>query len=198
MTQAVILMGHLGLNNLDPDNVEVGIFNFILGTGSFNSRLMREVRSNRGLAYSAGGMVGTGRDKGLFYNFCMTKSQSAGEAIKLMREISADMTQNPVTTEELEVAKKYEVNAFVHKFDSAQAVVSQAIYLKLDGYPDNYLDTYLPRIRKVDAAKVLAIGKKAVHPDSLVILVVGKKAELIDQLKALGIGEVTELPLPKE
>jgi predicted Zn-dependent peptidase len=198
MTQAIILMGHLGLNNLDPDNVEVGIFNFILGTGSFNSRLMREVRSNRGLAYSTGGMIGLGRDKGMFYNFCMTKSQSAGEAIKLMRDISAGMTKNPVTAEELEVAKKYEVNAFVHKFDSAQAVVSQAIYLKLDGYPDNYLDTYLPRIRKVDAARVLAIGKKAVHPDGMVILVVGKKAEVIAQLKALGMGEVIELPLPKE
>ena len=198
MSQAVIILGHLGLNNLDPDNVEVGIFNFILGTGSFNSRLMREVRSNRGLAYMTFGSIGLGRDKGLFSNVCMTKSQSVGEAIKLMRDISADMTRNPVTAEELEVAKKYEVNSFVHKFDSAQAVVSQAIYLKLDGHPDNYLDTYLPRIRKVDAARVLAIGKKAVRPDELVILVVGKKAEVIDQLKAFGMGEVTELPLPKE
>jgi zinc protease len=143
-------------------------------------------------------MIGSGRDKGLFNNFCQTKSQSVGEAIKLMKDIIKDMTVNPVTAEELEVAKKYEVNAFVHKFDSAQAVVSQAIYLKLDGYPDNYLDTYLPRIRKVDATKVLAIGKRAVNADGMVILVVGKKAEVIDQLKGLGLGEVTELPLPKE
>ena len=198
MTQAVIIMGHLGLNNLDSDNVEVGIFNFILGTGSFNSRLMREVRSNRGLAYMTFGSIGLGRDKGLFSNVCMTKSQSVGEAIKLMKDITEDMTKNPVTAEELEVAKKYEVNAFVHKFDSAQAVVSQAVYLKLDGYPDNYLETYLPRIKKVDASKVLAIGKRAVSPDALVILVVGKKAEVIDQLKALGMGDVIELPLPKE
>jgi zinc protease len=107
----------------------------------------------------------------------MTKSQSVGEAIRLMRDISADMTRNPVTAEELEVAKKYEVNSFVHKFDSAQAVVSQAIYLKLDGHPDNYLDTYLLRIRKVDAAKVLAIGKKAVRPEDMVILVIGKDGD---------------------
>jgi predicted Zn-dependent peptidase len=198
MTQAVIIMGHLGLNNLDPDNVEVNIFNFILGTGSFNSRLMREVRSNRGLAYSTGGSVGLGRDKGIFFEVCMTKSQSVGEAIELMKDISADMTKNPVTAGELEVSKKYEVNAFVHKFDSPQAVMSQSIYLKLDGYPDNYLDTYLPRIRKVDAAKVLEIGKRAVHPDGMIVLVVGKKAEVIDQLKNLGLGEVAELPLPKE
>ena len=191
-------MGHLGLNNLDPDNVEVGVFNFILGTGSFNSRLMREVRSNRGLAYATFGMIGLGRDKGTFYNFCQTKSQSVGEAIKLMRSIIDDMTKNPVSSEELGVAQKYEVNAFVHKFDSAQAVVRQAIILKLEGYPDNYLETYLPRIKQVDAAKVLAIGKRAVNPSGMVILVVGKKAEVIDQLKGLGPGDIVELPLPKE
>ncbi|MEW5900209.1 MAG: pitrilysin family protein [Acidobacteriota bacterium] len=198
MTQAIINMGHLGLNNLDPENVEAGVFNFILGTGSFNSRLMREVRSNRGLAYATYGMIGMGRDRGTFSNFCQTKSQSVGEAIKVMKDIIADMTRNPVSAEELEVAKKYEVNAFVHRFDSAQAVVTQTLYLKLEGHPDNYLVTYLPRIKKVDAAKVLAIGKRAVNPDEMVILVVGKKAEIIDQLKGLGLGAVTELPLPKE
>jgi zinc protease len=198
MTQAVIAMGHLGLNNLDPDNVEVNIFNFILGTGSFNSRLMREVRSNRGLAYMAFGSIGLGRDKGMFLNLCMTKSQSVGEAIQVMRDIISDMTKNPVSAEELEVAKKYEVNAFVHRFDSAMAVVNQTLFLKLEGYPDNYLETYLPRIKKVDAARVLAIGKRAIQPGDMVILIVGKKAELLDQLKGLGLGEVTELPLPKE
>ncbi|MDH4217912.1 MAG: insulinase family protein [Candidatus Aminicenantes bacterium] len=198
MTQAIIAMGHLGLNNLDEANVEVNIFNFILGTGSFNSRLMREVRSNRGLAYATFGLVSLGRDKGVFFNFCQTKSQSVGEAIKLMKDIITDMTENPVSVDELDVAKKYEVNSFVHKFDSPQAVVRQAIYLKLDGYPDDYLETYLPRIKKVDADKLLAIGKRAVNPDDMVILVVGKKSEVLDQLKALGLGEVNELPLPKE
>lgn len=198
MTQAVIAMGHLGLNNLDTDNVEVNIFNFILGTGSFNSRLMREVRSNRGLAYATFGSIGLGRDKGMFLNFCMTKSQSVGEAIQVMRDIISEMTKNPVSAEELEVAKRYEVNAFVHRFDSAMAVVNQTLILKLEGYPDDYLETYLPRIKKVDEARVLEIGKRSVQPGNMVILVVGKKVDLIDQLKGLGMGEVTELPLPKE
>lgn len=198
MTQAVVCMGHLGINRLDPDNVEIGVMNFVLGSGGFNSRIMREVRSNRGLAYSAFGSVSAGRDLGTFFNFTMTKSASVGEAVGLIRDIIADMTKTPVTEGELTTAKKYEQNAFVHRFDSSMSVLQETLYNKLQGLPDDYLETYIPRIKKVDAAKVLDMAKRTMHPESLVILVVGKKSELMDQLKALKMGEVKELPLPKE
>jgi len=198
MTQAVICMGHLGINRLDPDNVEINVLNFIYGTGGFNSRLMREVRSHKGLAYSTYGMVGAGRDLGTFFNFCMTKNQSVGEAISTMKEVMDDIIKNPVTSEELETAKKYEQNSFVHRFDSAIAVLQEFISLKLLGFPENYLETYIPRILKVNENKVLEMAKRTVHPEELVILVVGKKGEIESQLKALNLGEVKELPLPKE
>jgi zinc protease len=198
MTQAIICMGHLGINRLDPDNVEMEVMNFVLGSGGFNSRIMREVRSNRGLAYSAFGAVGSGRDLGTFFNFTQTKSPSVGEAITLIKDIIAGLTKDPVTDAELTTAKKYQQNAFVHRFDSAMSVLQQALTNKLMGLPDNYLETYIPRTKKVDAAKVLAMAKRTMHPESLVILVVGKKSELLGQLKALKMGEVKELPLPKE
>ncbi len=198
ITQAVICMGHLGINRLDPDNVEINVLNFIYGAGGFNSRLMREVRSHKGLAYSTYGMVGAGRDLGTFFNFCMTKNQSVGEAISTMREIMVDIVKNPVTSEEIELAKKYEQNAFVHRFDSAIAVLREFISLKLAGFPDNYLETYIPRILKVNEQKVLEMAKRTIHPEELVILIVGKKAEIENQLKALKLGEITEVPLPKE
>jgi zinc protease len=198
MTQAVICLGHLGVNRLDPDNVELAVMNFILGSGSFNSRIMREVRSNRGLAYAAFGYLGTGRDKGLFFNFCQTKNQSAGEAIQVIKDIIRDLTLNPVTPVELETAVKHEQNAFIHRFDSAQAVINRTISVELQGYPEDYLETYIPRVKKVDIPKVLQMAQRTMNPDLLVILVVGKKAELLNQLKALNLGEVTEIPLPKE
>jgi zinc protease len=198
MSQAVVCLGHLGVNRLDPDNVELAVMNFILGSGGFNSRIMREVRSNRGLAYSAFGMVDSGRDLGTFFSFVQTKSQSVGEAIGLIRDIIADMTKTPVSAAELNTAKKYEQNAFIHRFDSPMAVLQQYIFQKLQGLPDNYLETYIPRIKKVDAAKVLNMAHRTLHPESLVILVVGKKSDVLEQLKALKLGEVKELPLPKE
>lgn len=198
MTQAIVCLGHLGLNRLDPDNVEIGVMNFILGGGGFNSRIMREVRSNRGLAYSAFGEVGSGRDLGTFFNFTQTKSGSVGEAIALIKDIIAGMTKAPVTDAELTTAKKYEQNAFVHRFDSSMSVIQETVLNKLAGLPDDYLETYIPRVKKVDAAKVLQMAQRTMHPDQLVILVVGRRAEVLDQLKALKMGEVKELPLPKQ
>lgn len=196
MNQAVVMMGHLGINRLDADIAESSVLNAIYGSGAFSSRLWREVRSNRGLAYSAQGMVGSGRDLGVFYTFCMTKSQSAGEAIGVIGDVIKDMAQNPVKPEELTTAKKSEINSFVFRFENPQTLLFRTILQFLYGYPLDYNETYLEKIRKVDTAKVLQMGKRFLHPEQLVILVVGKKADLLDQLKKLG--EVTELPLPPE
>jgi zinc protease len=198
MTQAVVCVGHLGINRLDPDNAEISVLNFIYGSGSFNSRIMREIRSNRGLAYAAFGSVGKGRDKGAFFNFCMTKNESVSEVITIMRDIMNDITQKSVTPDELELAKKSEKNSFVHMFDSPASVLIRKLINKLQGYPDNYLETYLKRIGKVDAGKVLEMARGTIHPDRLITLVVGKKSAIMDQLKSLTTGEVIELELPKE
>jgi len=196
MNQAVIMMGHLGINRLDPDIAESSVFNGIYGSGAFSSRLWREVRSNRGLAYSASGLVGSGRDLGLFYSFCMTKNQSAAEAISVIRDVIKDMALNPVKPEELETAKKAEINSFVFRFENPQSLLLRTIQQKTYGLPLDYNETYLAKIRKIDAAKVLEMGKRFFHPDELVILVVGKKTDLLEPLKKLG--EVTVLPLPAE
>ncbi|MEJ2519220.1 MAG: pitrilysin family protein, partial [Desulfuromonadales bacterium] len=61
LPQTTILIGDLGLTKDDPDQYAVRVFNYILGGGGFNSRMMREIRSDRGLAYSAYSYFQVGR-----------------------------------------------------------------------------------------------------------------------------------------
>ncbi|MEN6310081.1 MAG: hypothetical protein ABFD80_00925, partial [Acidobacteriota bacterium] len=82
------------------------------------------------------------------------------------------------------------------RFENPQSLLVNTILQRMYGLPSDYYDTYLAKIRKVDAAKVLEMGKRFLHPDQLVIMVVGKKDALLEQLKKLG--EVTVLPLPAE
>lgn len=198
MNQAVLLLGHLGINRLDADNAEMTVLNFILGGGGFNSRIMREVRSHRGLAYSAFGTVNAGRDRGDFTCFTQTKTQSAAEAIQVITGIIRSMTESEVTAEELETAKNFEANSFVFRFESPAALLYQTMTMRLQGFPDDYFDTYLARVAAVDAAKVQAMARRVLSPDRLVVLAVGPRAQLLEPLRALGMGEVTELMQPAE
>ena len=50
--QSVLLVGGVGIPRDDPDFMPAFVVNHMLGGGSFSSRLYREVRENRGLAYS--------------------------------------------------------------------------------------------------------------------------------------------------
>jgi len=198
MTQAVVCVGHLGINRLDPDKVEIRVLNFIYGSGSFNSRIMREIRSNRGLAYAAFGNVGSGRDKGIFFTFCMTKNESVGEAISIIEDTMKGITQEPATPEEVKLAKDSVKNSMVHWFDSPDSVLLRKIINKLQGYPDDYLETYSDRIEAVTPQKVLEMAKRTIHPEQAIVLIVGKKAALTDQLNALNLGEIKEIQLENE
>lgn len=193
LTQAVICMGHWGIYRHDPDNVAISVFNAIYG-----KRVNEEIRAKRGLAYSVFGTVGAGRDVGTYVNFCQTKSSSVGEAILGFKEVVDDLTKNPVPLTELTMAHKQELNSFVHLFNAPTAVVQQWITLRLQGYPDNYLETYIAKTQAVDQNKMLQIAQRVIRPSELVILVVGKKEDVLPQLQALNMGAVTELPMPKE
>jgi len=112
LPQTSILIGDLGLSKENPDQYAVRVLNYILGGGGFNSRMMREIRSNRGLAYSAYSYFQVGRRlPGPFVAGTETKNVSVVPALSLTREIMNDLRDNPVTDEELQLAKESQINS---------------------------------------------------------------------------------------
>src|SRR5262249_4955520 len=117
--QTNIRMGHLGVTKNDPDWFALEVMDNILGGGGFVSRMMREVRSNGGLAYSVGTAVTGGRSRGVMLAACQTKSKSTVETMTLMREIIEGMREKPVSDAELKIAKDSILNSFVFQFTSS-------------------------------------------------------------------------------
>ena len=186
VTQSNIRLGHLGLRRHDPDKYAIEILSFILGEGGFTSRLMSEVRSNRGLAYAVGSIITEGADRGKFTAYSITKSESSIAAIELMRDIISDMCVNPPTKEEMHRAKETLSNQFVFRYDSSSKIVNQKAAMEYFNYPHDYLETYLEKLNTVTAEDVLAAAKKHLHPEKLVILVLGKPGDLDKPLETLG------------
>lgn len=199
LPQTSIVIGDLGLSKENPDQYAVRVLNYILGGGGFNSRMMREIRSNRGLAYSAYSYFQVGRRlPGPFVAGTETKNVSVVPAISLTREIMKDLRDNPVTDEELQLAKESQINSFVFGFENTHAVVSQQMSLEFFNYPDNYLADYRDKIAAVTVADVQRVAQEFIEPSRQQIVLVGNPEEFGDALKQFGLPvievDLTETP----
>jgi zinc protease len=186
--QTNILMGARGIEKSAPDLAAVQVMNFILGGGGFNSRLMREIRSNRGLAYSIYSYFQIGRRlPGLFLIGGETKSESTFEVVNLVREIMSQMRTTEVTEEELRLAKESLVNSFVFAFTDSHSVVARELRLDFYDYPEGYLETYRDRIASVTASDVLAAARRHLDPAELTVALVGDESRFDAPTASLGL-----------
>ena len=96
------------------------------------------------------------------------------------------MQSNPVTDEEIATSKNSLVNSFVFRFEQKGQILSQFMSLKLEGYPDNYLDTYIDNIRKVTKANIQEAAKKYMSPDRMIFVIVGDEKKFDKPLSTFG------------
>lgn len=186
--QTTILFGELGIDKDNPDLFAVRVMNYILGGGGFNSRLMREVRSNRGLAYSVYSYFQVGRLlPGQFIAGCETKSETTMQVIRLMRDQMQLMREQDVGKEELQLAKESLINSFVFAFENSHAVVAQQMRLDFYGYPHDYLSSYRDKIAAVTIADVKRVANLYLHPDQQQLVLVGNPDAFDGTPETLGL-----------
>ncbi|MDX2479736.1 MAG: pitrilysin family protein [Desulfuromusa sp.] len=186
--QTTILMGHPGVNKDNPDVSALQVANYILGGGGFNSRMMREVRSNRGLAYSVYSYFKVGRQlEEMFIAGSETKCASTVEVVSLMQHLIQQMCDEPVSAAELDLAKKSLINSFVFAFSDSHSVVSRKVRLDFYSYPADYLENYRQKIDAVTVADVQRVARQYLHSDKLQIVLVGNSHLYADDIKTLGL-----------
>ncbi|HEY5672539.1 MAG TPA: pitrilysin family protein [Malonomonas sp.] len=186
--QTSIMLGHIGINKDNPDYFPLRVANYILGGGGFNSRMMREVRSNRGLAYSVYSSFEQGRRlPELFYVSSETKTASTVEVVTLLRQLMQQMIDEPVAEKELQLAKQSLINSFVFAFTDSHSVVSRKVRLDFYAYPTNYLESYQEKIAAVTIADVQRVAAAYLKPDLLQIVLVGDSSEFAPQAQSFGL-----------
>jgi len=185
--QTTILLGQPGIEKDNPDMFAVQVANFILGGGGFNSRMMREIRSDRGLAYSVYSYFQIGRQlPGLFVAGSETKSGSTIEVVTLLKQLIEQIREEPVSEAELELAKKSLINSFIFAFENSHSIVSRKLRLDYYNYPPEYLETYRAELAAVTIDDVQRVARKYLHPDQLQIVLVGDSEQYRDKISTLG------------
>ena len=197
VTQSQIRMVHAGIRRDSPDYFAVEIMNEVLG-GGFSSRLVSNIRSKKGLAYSVGGGVGADFDhSGLFQLSMGTKSGSTAAAIDALYEEIDNLVKTPATADELARARDSILNSFVFNFDTKQEVMAARMLYEFYGYPLDFLERYRAGIEKVTADDVARVARACVHKDKLALLVVGKAQDFDRPLAGFGPVVTLDITIPE-
>lgn len=204
--QGKVLIGHLVPQWSDwdnPDRAALQVMQHILGGSGFTSRIMKRVRSDEGLAYSAGSRFSFDPyEPGTFTVSFQSKSPTVALAAEIALEEVTRIQTEPVTDDELAVAKSSLVDTFPRRWESAR---QRANIFANDEFIDRshaYWQRWRAQVEDVTAEDVLRVARKYLSPEEVVFLVVGKWDEIApgdpddraSMMKFFG-GEVTHIPL---
>ena len=194
-----------GLMRDDPDYFAGVIMNDILGGGGFTSRIMNSVRTEKGLAYSAGSALpgGTYFAPPFTASF-QTKSRTVPYATSLVLDEIKRIAAEPVTAEELQTSINARIETFPRAFASKAQIAGLFAQEEFSGRyaknPDHF-KTYRDRFRAITKADVQRVAKRVLNNGQPVLLIVGQRDEILlghpdhpQRLHDLG-NKVTELPL---
>ncbi len=192
-TQSFIAIGHQGLSRTNPDAFKVRVMNYILGGGGFVSRLMKNVRSEKGLTYGINSGFDYNRHTGSFYVKTFTKNESTGEAIESIFDEMNKIRQEPIKETELEECQGFYSGYLPLQFETPANIASWMETIYLYDLGDDYYTRYIQSVNQATVDDVQEVANEYIDPNDCLIVVVGKAEEIQDQLAQFG--EIEVIPL---
>ncbi|RJQ40545.1 MAG: insulinase family protein [Nitrospiraceae bacterium] len=180
VTQATIIIGHLGISSDNPDYYAVSVMNYILGSGGFASRLMQKIRDELGLAYDVRSFFTQSKEKGLFQAQVQTKNESANTAAEEILKQIEKIRNETVSDEELSGAKDYLTGSFPRRLDTGRKIADFLATVEFYNLGLDYAEKYAPFINAVTKEDVLRVAGKYLDAENFILVIVAdqKKAGL--------------------
>jgi predicted Zn-dependent peptidase len=201
VNQGRVSAGELGVKLGDPDEFPLRVGNDVLGGGGFTSWITKRVRSDEGLAYSAGSYFSfPAQYPGFFRAFFQSKSRTCAGALAITMKLIGQIRTQKVTADELKTAKASFIDTFPRRFESAERTASLYASDELTGVPHRYWKTYRRKVAAVDASGILKAMRRHLHPGKMIILVVGNLDEILKghpdyPAKLTDFGPIHRVPL---
>jgi zinc protease len=172
--QSVALFGHSGIARDDPDFFAAFVANEIFGGSGFQSRLMQEVRVERGLTYGIGSWLVNNDLSDLVIGQVASANGRMAETIEVVRDEWARIAAEGVTAEELEAAKTYLTGAYPLRFDGNGPIARILVGMQMDGLTPDYVETRNDKVNAVTLADIDRVVKRIFRPGDLHFMVVGQ------------------------
>jgi zinc protease len=177
--QSTIRFGRPALPREDSDYIASVVLAHVLGGGTgLSSRLFREVREKRGLAYSVSASVSTYDHASYLYGGTTTKNERAHESLGVIRAEILDMAQGGLSEAELEKGKKYLIGSYPLRFDTSAKIAGQLVHIQLEGHGPTWLVERNAKVAEVTMADARRTASRVFGDGELSVVLVGRPASV--------------------
>jgi zinc protease len=176
-SQSHLLLGMPALARGDKDFFALTVGNYILGGGGFVSRIYRQVREQRGLAYSSYSYFNPMTQPGPYIAGLQTRKDQTDEALKVVRETIATFLRDGPTEAELKAAKDNLIGGFALRIDNNRKILDNLSMIAYHQLPLDYLDTWTGQVSRVTVADIRSAFARKLSLDRMVTVIVGPEVK---------------------
>jgi zinc protease len=172
-SQSVARFGLMGPSIDDPDYIAAQVVAHIAGGGGMTSKLMEEVRSKRGLAYSVATDLEASRHASIFRGHVATRNDRLGNALDVICDVLRKMSDGDLDDRDLDDAKSYLIGSYPLNFDSNAKICNQLLGHRIDGFGPDYSEARKAMIAAVTLDDLKRVAKRMLRVDDLIVSIAG-------------------------
>jgi zinc protease len=192
--QTEIRVGQLAIPRKHVDYQAWDLAVKVLG-GEGANRLHRVLRSERGLTYGASAEVGARKQSGDFVAETDTRTETTGEALRLMIDEFSRLQRQRVSERELADAQAYLTGSFPLTIETPNEIAGQVINNVVHELPVEEITTFRERVLAITPDDIQRVARSYIKPDRLSIVLVGNAKAFVPQLRSVGFTDFEVIPI---
>ncbi len=172
--QSAIRIGKVLFNKTHPDFQSIQVLNTLFG-GYFGSRLMSNIREDKGYTYGIGSGIASLQNSGYFF---ISTEVGVDVCKNTLKEIYFEMNrlrEDLVPEDELQLVKNYLLGMFLRSVDGPFAMAERFKGIMEYNLEYDYFDKYIATIKSISASQLRNLANTYFDKESMIELVVGKK-----------------------
>ena len=172
--QSAIRLGKVAINRSHADFPGMQVLNTILG-GYFGSRLMANIREDKGYTYGIGSALVSMKNAGYFFIASEVGADVCGSALdEIYKEINI-LKQDAVSAEELSLVRNYMLGSMLGSLENAMSHADKFKNIYFSGLGYDYYQNYISTVRTINSEDLLGLANKYFNTDTFETVIVGKK-----------------------
>ena len=172
--QSAIRMGTLAINRTHPDFAGFQVLNCLLG-GYFGSRLMANIREDKGYTYGIGSAVVSMKDAGYFFIATEVGADVCGNALAEIEKEIDILKTDLVADAELDLVRNYMLGSMLGSLENAFSHADKFKSIFFSGLDYAYYDRYIETVKTIETSALRTLANTYLNTEDFTKVIVGKK-----------------------